>query len=775
MMANNDDGGDEDATYDPEADVRIYEAMMAERQGEEDDDFDDNDAIVVDVDEDAVRPAATAATTHAMTAATTHAATTATVVATHAATTATVVATHAAAARREDDVAAPPTTPLWDVHINAIRDFSMEVDTTVLARVADEIHARWVLWPANFAQTRIIPCAYGLYGFSFSEGPGAGDTPPVSKEQVDALERDTVSKVLFVYFRFVREAMIDPAQPNSIFGAKFVRALETVNNMASLINLHQRSRLVTDSNFSLGLSSSAVQNWAATLSAVRGDREESSFQKLLLFLLKKMYALNLRKYNDRLYKQTVITVPGQPPYRTHAWELHAEFDDFVYGAVCKESDYDMWLNLTSAHANVTGAVNYLKLCRDYELPMLKPDRHVFSFTNGVYDADANTFYAYADPTAAIPPSVVACKFFNIEFPIDLVATSGSEWRDIPTPKLDQILDHQRVPNEPHTPLRRVWRETASGERVREEVPDETAPKLSVKHWFYVFIGRMIYEIGEYDEWQVLMFIKGVAGSGKSTLGKFVSYLYEANDVGVLSNNIENKFGLAALVDKLIYVCYEVKHDFGLDQGEFQCMVSGEQMAIPKKFETAKSVAWKTHGMFMGNEVASWCDNSGSMSRRILLALFNQIVTDGNPKLFAELQAEMAFIILKANCAYRNAADAFGMLDIWNVLPPYFSENRRKLRAETHALAFFLENCTDLEFGPHVYMSMDDLKLMMNVFLMADGLFKNHRKGFTSDFYQWVFDAYHIRVDMDSRDYKGAVCTTNFLTGVCDVNNRHALP
>jgi len=671
-----------------------------------------------------------------------------------------------------DDVANPPRTPLWDQHIDAIRDFSMEVEPDVLASVADEIHARWVRWPANFAQTRVIPCAYGLYGLAFSE---THDAPSVSREQVDTIERDTVSKVLFVYYRLVREAMIDPAQPNSIFGVKFVRALETVNNMAALVNLHQRSRLVTDSNFSLGVSSSAVQNWAATLSAVHGDREESSFQKLLLFLLKKIYALNLRKYNDRLYKQVVLNVPGQPPYHTHAWELHAEFEDFVYGTVCKESDYDMWLNLTSAHSNVTGAVNYLKLCRDYELPQLKPDRHVFSFINGVYDADTNKFYAYADPAAAIAPTVVACKFFNIEFPQEWMASSVSRWRDIPTPKLDQILDHQRVPDDEHIVTRRVWYATEDGGRVLEEVVDDVAPRLSVKNWFYVFIGRMIYEIGEYDEWQVLLFIKGVAGSGKSTLGKIVSYLYEANDVGVLSNNIENKFGLAALVDKLIYVCYEVKHDFGLDQGEFQCMVSGEQMAIPKKFETAKSVAWKTHGMFMGNEVASWCDNSGSMSRRIVLGLFNEIVTDGNPKLFAELQAEMAFIILKANCAYRDAANAFGMLDIWNVLPPYFSDNRRKLRAETHALAFFLENCTDLVFDARAYMSMDDLKLMMNVFLIADGSFKSQRKGFTSDFYQWVFDAYRIRVDMDARDYKGDVRTTNFLTGVCDANNRHFLP
>jgi hypothetical protein len=667
--------------------------------------------------------------------------------------------------------AAPPT-PTLDVEVNSIRDFSMVVAHDVLATVYDEINQRWIVWPCQFAMDALVPCAYLLYGLVFS----ANDAPVlVSDADVEGRERDFISKVLFVYFRFVHEALIDPTAQSSPLGQKFARVLENINNMASMIKLHQRSMLVTNTAFNLGTVSTAVQGWANALSVgAPGEREETSFQKLLLFLLKRVYRLNLRKYNDKLYTQTMVDAPGVPPHRTHAWHVYSEIETFVYASVSKESDYDMWLNLTSAHTNVSAATNYLKLGRDFELPELVPDRHVFSFRNCVYNAESNTVFSYTDPDTAIPPSLVAAKFFNIDFPIELVDTRH-DWRRIPTPKLDQILDHQKVPDVAYRPRRKVYSTNASGDRVYTEVEDTRAPEMSVKNWYYVFIGRMIYEIGEHDEWQVLLFIKGVAGSGKSTLGKIVSYLYDANDVGVLSNNIENKFGLAALVDKLIYVCYEVKHDFGLDQGEFQCMVSGEQMAIPKKFETATSVAWKTHGMFMGNEVAAWCDNSGSMSRRIVLGLFNEIVTDGNPKLFMELQEEMAHIILKSNRAYRDAALAFGMVDIWNVLPPYFSENRRKLRAETHALAFFLENCTDLFWDAKAYMSMDDLKLMMNVYLIADGSFKTQRKGFTSDFYQWVFEAYKIQVEADARDYKGEIRTTNFVNGVCDKNNKHFLP
>jgi hypothetical protein len=663
----------------------------------------------------------------------------------------------------------PPPTPTLDHEVDSIRDYSVVVSHATILLAGDEICERWIQWPSTYPQEHILKSAYSLFGFP----PNQNGTLPVSVpgDDIDQRERGFIEKTLFVYYRFVHEALIDPDCTKSTLGQKFVRVLETINNMAALIKLNQRTKLVTNDHFHLG-TSSAVHTWSNALSAVPGDREETSFQKLLLFLLKRVYTLNLRKYNDKLYQQTVVDVPGVLPYRTHAWKVFSEIEDFVYSAVTKEKDYDMWLNLTSAHTNVSAASNYLKLCRDFELPRLVPDRHVFSFRNGVYDADQNIVYAYDDPHSQLPPSLVAAKFFNIDFPIDLVDHLLVNWRDIPTTKLDQILDHQKIPDQTYVVTKRVRTVDAAGKEHVEDVPVVDAPLLSVKHWYYVFIGRMIYEIGEYDEWQVLLFIKGVAGSGKSTLGKIVSYLYDANDVGVLSNNIEHKFGLAALVDKLIYVCYEVKHDFGLDQGEFQCMVSGEQMAIPKKFETATSVAWKTHGMFMGNEIASWCDNSGSMSRRIILGLFNEIVTDGNPKLFAELQAEMGHILLKCNRAYREAAAAFGSLDVWNVLPPYFAENRRKLRAETHALAFFLENCTDLHWDKKAYMSMDDIKLMMNVYLIADGSFKSQKRGFTSDFYQWVFDAYKIKVETDTRNYKGEVRTTNFITGVCDKNNQH---
>jgi hypothetical protein len=648
----------------------------------------------------------------------------------------------------------PPPTPTLDQHLDTIRDFSQGLDKPTLHAAADEVFARFLAYPRRHTDSHsTLVCAHRLFGLDM-------DTV-VDLQDLERQRKVITEKVMFLYYRFVYDGEIAVKERESLLGARFVRVLELISNMALLVRLHQRNMIVSNEAVSTGLSN-AVYKWE--LEMTNTEAEVSRFQKVLLFLLKEAYSRNLRKYNGRMYRQVSVSKPGRPLYKTHAWEVECEVIDFVYTTVQKEQEYEMWLNLTSSHSNVDAAVTYLKNCKDFELPTLEPNRHVFSFQNCVYDAEENMVYEFGTPSCQIPSTMVAAKFFDIDFPIEY-ADEAVDWRTIPTPKVDSILNHQKIPTEPHVALRKRTVIGPDGARRTERVVDPSWPQLSVRDWFYVFIGRMIYEIGEYDEWQVLLFIKGVAGSGKSTLGKIVSYLYDANDVGVLSNNTEKKFGLSALITKLIYVCFEVKSDFALDQGEFQCMVSGEQMSIPFKFQTAQSVTWKSHGMFMGNELASWCDNSGSMSRRILLALFDEIVTDGNPKLLSELQAEMGHILLKSNRAYREAADAFGCMDIWNVLPPYFAHNRRKLRAETHALAYFFENSPDVVFGPDNFISLNDLKNAMNTFLAEDGAFRAQKKGWTADFYQWVFDAYELRIVLDTRDYRGSMQTINYVVGV----------
>ena len=637
------------------------------------------------------------------------------------------------------DVPVPPGTPLLLTHLESIVDRNIPLDRVLAAQVANELNERWLCFPRTFQSSKILDCAFALYGFKF------GDL--LNETVLHQKETEYLDNVMQLYSRFVYEKWVEPNNSESVAGQRFVRILEIINNTALQIRLFVRS---------LNLINPGVSVAAATLHKWRlrmddSEKEPSSYQHLLMFILAGVYEKNMRKYNGRLYKQVVISIPGTPNYRTHAWEMQSEIQDFIFSSVNRYTHYDMWLHMTASHNNVTSSVNYLKNCRDFEIPILEPNRHVFSFKNCIYDAVYNKVYKYGDEANPVPLMLVSSKFFDIDFPMEMNDPAIS-FRDIPTPKLDHILNHQKVSDEPHV------------------VPGHIS--FSVKDWFYVFIGRMMYEIGEFDDWQCLMFIKGIAGSGKSTIGKLISYLYDASDVGVLSNNTEKKFGLSALVDKKIYICYEVKSDFTLDQGEFQSMVSGEQMSIPVKFSTASSVWWKSHGIFMGNEIAGWADNSGSMSRRIVLAVFNQRVIDSNPRLYAELQEEMGAIILKCNRAYREAAAEFGRMDIWKALPNYFIVNRRKFRAETHALASFLENSKAIIKNADYCVTLDELSNLMRIYVQNDpsGAFKHRTKQFNEDFYMWVLDDYGLKLKLESRIYKGAPRFEKFVDGIGDAGS-----
>ena len=164
------------------------------------------------------------------------------------------------------------------------------------------------------------------------------------------------------------------------------------------------------------------------------------------------------------------------------------------------------------------------------------------------------------------------------------------WANIPTPYFDKILEHQCFPPE-------------------------------VMRWVYIMFGRMAYELNQRDEWQIIMFCKGLAGTGKSTLGALVEKLYEPQDVATIGNKIEAQFGLDGIYERLIWVCNEVRANFGLDQGHFQSMVTGERVPIGRKFKTALSVQWKSPGWLSGNEAFNYQDTSGSVARRTLVAEF----------------------------------------------------------------------------------------------------------------------------------------------------------
>jgi hypothetical protein len=457
------------------------------------------------------------------------------------------------------------------------------------------------------------------------------------------------------------------------------------------------------------------------------DEEEvessTPYQKCLLYSLDQTYKSGYRRYKGQCCEE-IRTIEG---HRTRAWKPKFTIENFVYSLSQKDDDFTMWKNFTSRGNVYRDVVDNMNKCMDAQFPEITKRRHVWSFRNGVfvgkewlpdqgvYDC---RFYPYESAEfRCLDPTIIACKYFDQQFD-DF--SHVEKWQDIPTPFFDSVLKYQKFDND-------------------------------VCDWAYVMGGRLCFDVGELDAWQVIPFFKGIARSGKSTLiTKVFKKFYENEDVGTLSNNIEKKFGLSAIKDSFMFIAPEVKGDLALEQAEFQSMVSGEDVSVAVKNKTAVSIEWTTPGVLGGNEVPNWKDNSGSVLRRILAWNFAKQVKEADPQLDEKLNNELPIILLKCVRAYIDYSNKYRNKDIWNVVPEYFKKIQKQVAMVASSLHNFLES-TLIKYDKDLFVPQKLFVQVFNQHCQANNL---GRHKFTQDFYAGPFSSREIEVREEVVTYNG---------------------
>ena len=457
------------------------------------------------------------------------------------------------------------------------------------------------------------------------------------------------------------------------------------------------------------------------------DAEEvensTPFQKCLLYSLDQTYKAGYRRYKGQCCEE-IKTIEG---HRTRAWQPKFTIEQFVYSLAQKDDNFEVWKNFTSRGTVFRDVIDNMSKCIDAQFPEITKRRHVWSFRNGVfvgkewipdrgvYDC---CFYSYdSQEFRCLDPTIIACKYFDQQFD-DF--SHIERWQDIPTPWFDSILKYQNF---------------------EDDVCD----------WAYVMGGRLCYDVGELDGWQVIPFFKGIARSGKSTLiTKVFKKFYENEDIGTLSNNIERKFGLSAIKDSFMFIAPEVKGDLALEQAEFQSMVSGEDVSVAVKNKTAVSIEWNVPGVLGGNEVPNWKDNSGSVLRRILPWNFAKQVRDADPQLDEKLNRELPIILLKCVKAYLEYSNKYRDKDIWNVVPEYFKKIQKQVAMVASTLHNFLES-TNIIYGKELFVPQKLFVQVFNQHCQANNLGKHK---FNQDFYAGPFSSRDIEVRDEVVTYKG---------------------
>lgn len=602
----------------------------------------------------------------------------------------------------------------------------------------DDLYKKWII-KSNKKHTIFDYLQTAIENFNLElEGLQLGT---FEKEKNKALGELTYLQQHFELDRNVPSEMIE------VYTEKFTKIYKAILDAESAVG----SSLFLTSSMTLEDIGKDCKSKLGYFRYVPLDYEKlNSAQSLLIYLEEKLKKREYRRYIVDDKCMCYEKIRNENGYDTHAWKPAMSIKKFIYEVTERSYNPVMWQNLTNPKDNHSFAARHLAEYSGPEFEDLTKDRNVFSFKNGVYmtklwDENSETWYDEFFPfegknAKKLGASVVSSKLFDLEFED---CSDYEDWFDIVKincPNFISVVEYQKWPED-------------------------------VQRWLCILIGRMGYKIGELDDWQIIGYLIGMAGTGKSSiLDNIVSMMYEKEDIGVLSNNGQKTFTLSSIVDKKIFIGPEIKEDLALDQAEFQSMVSGEQVSVNKKYKDAFVAKFDVPGMLAGNEMPKWRDTAGSIVRRILFLLFNYKVKQGDTKLGKKLRNEFAYILQACIKGYLKTVSENDSAGIWNIVPEYFKESRETMAENTNSLTHFLKS--DLvTLGPKLYCRQ-------KVFVAAfnDHCKENHflSSKWTNQFYAGPFSDFGLKVLNNARKrYPNApgnkTYTETFIIGI-DVKN-----
>jgi phage/plasmid-associated DNA primase len=411
------------------------------------------------------------------------------------------------------------------------------------------------------------------------------------------------------------------------------------------------------------------------------DREWKPQQKLLNFLMQRAGDQRLRRKNAAFYRPRLL------PDNTHTgfYEYDREITDFIFQAVSPARMHPEFYDaLTNKPSTPQQMINLLTSLPDPRSPFLEKDRTLFSYANGVFNAVDGTFTTYAD---RVHNTKSTSNFFDFVMTPELLSMDPM---DIETPNFEKILADQDL--------------------------DPCA-----RRWMYSLCGRLLHNVGQLDDWQVTLYIRGVAGSGKSSILKVMQMMYEACDTGFMMSDGQVSFCDEHLYDKHIVMAMDLDKQTLFSATRINSMTSGERLSINRKFKTALNTEWKPPMAMASNAQPPWDDVAGNLVRRFVIFTFNHPVRVSDPHLFTRLKQEVPLLLVKMARAYLASIRDYGHGSLWaeGVLPKMCHDAKRQYLVSSNPLSAFLAS-DQVVFQPHVETDAADFRRALMLFTKEFG-------------------------------------------------------
>jgi phage/plasmid-associated DNA primase len=240
------------------------------------------------------------------------------------------------------------------------------------------------------------------------------------------------------------------------------------------------------------------------------------------------------------------------------------------------------------------------------------------------------------------------------------------------------------------------------------------------------LGRLLYPVGLYDDWQACLMLTGVGGSGKTTVTDAIIYAgYAVDQIGYISNTIEKNFPFESLTRSSVVIAADVDKDLltNLSQTDLHTIINGERVETNVKYGGRVTLKWVAPFMLVANVVPNWQDDQGQMTRRLVYFDFSKKPATASSSLSVELKDPIVQVqmLLRSSKKYRELAERFKQDGIMpNILAKHYpgrSEVASKVQRNNDPLVHFISET--LVHTPGYYVTISNLQKYKTKFCQSN--------------------------------------------------------
>ena len=216
---------------------------------------------------------------------------------------------------------------------------------------------------------------------------------------------------------------------------------------------------------------------------------------------------------------------------THSYEYLEQYRDFLRLSLKDNTA------LKEQPRRFNDLMIYMNNIDSIDFPFIKRNKHYIGFRNGLLDIINGELVAYN----ILEHGVIPRHYID----------QCCDFEDVETPLLDKILMYQLESDEIYT-------------------------------YMMAFIGRLFYDVRQFDSFDIIPFIIGTSNTGKSTIIDIICAMFSSNSVGVLDSSHEMVFGLQSKYNKELIVSPEITDRMAqqLASDMFKKIVCGELVNLP---------------------------------------------------------------------------------------------------------------------------------------------------------------------------------------------------